>query len=181
MKSLVGRRYASAIFEFAIETNSLSQFSEDFATILESLKNSRQLAVALQSPIIKNFDKVQIFTQLFQNKISPATLNSLKLIIEKDRAAYIESVSVEFFHLLDEKNGLIEVEVKSAISLNDVQLNALMSKLESMTMKKIRPKVSSDSSLIGGFTVRIGDTVIDGSIKRKLEQLRESFLNAPLN
>ena len=99
----------------------------------------------------------------------------LKLLAHKKRANLLDEVVGEFNILLDEKNGIVNADVKSAVKMNDDQARELVNGLSVRTGKKIRAKMSLDETLIGGFTVKIGDTILDGSVSHQLQLLRKAL------
>ncbi|RFM24093.1 MAG: ATP synthase F1 subunit delta, partial [Candidatus Thermochlorobacter aerophilum] len=97
------------------------------------------------------------------------------------RAPIIPDVMKEFQAILNEESGIMIAQVESAIELSEAEKQAIAKKLEAISGKKIQIENKINPSLIGGFTARIGDTVIDGSVKHKLERLREELRQVSLN
>jgi F-type H+-transporting ATPase subunit delta len=180
MKSIVGNRYALSLVQTA-DAATENIIRTDFETVGATLAQSRQLVAVLRNPIIKASDKAAVLAQIFTGKISAKTMEMLTLLVRKGRAGRIVEVISEFNGLLDKRDGVIDVEVRSAVALDTAEESALVKKLEAMTGKKVRVNAKVQQDLIGGLTTRIGDTVIDGSITRKLAQLRERFKAGALN
>jgi F-type H+-transporting ATPase subunit delta len=180
MKSLVGQRYALSLLQ-AADAATENMIRADFETISATLSESRQLQSMLRSPVVKSADKAAVLRQIFEGKISPKTMQMLELLVRKGRGEFIPDVITEFNRLLDKRDGVIDVNVRSAVAMDGAEQLDLAKKLEAMTGKKVRLNVGVQQDLIGGFTARIGDTVIDGSIKQKLAQLRERFKTGALN
>lgn len=181
MISRIGRRYAMAVLSVAEAQNNVGTVLTDFSLIESVIKGSRELTAVLRSPIVKRDQKGRILQEIFKGKVSDQTLSLLSILSRKGREAYIDDVARELRSLIDEKNGLVTVEVRSAVNLGEIQSEDLRKKLETYTAKKIRINFSIDKELIGGLSVQIGDTVIDGSVKHKLEQLRQQFTADILN
>lgn len=179
--SIVGRRYALALAEVAEQQNTLGDMVKDLSYIDEVIKGSKQLRIVLQSPLIQGYKKAGILTSLFQGQVSDQSVGFLKLLASKGRSDKLAEVIAEFNALLDEKSGIVTVDVKSAVELDQIQSEELRQKLENFTAKKIKIRMATDKELIGGLTVKIGDTVLDGTIKHKLEMLREQLVNGSLN
>jgi F-type H+-transporting ATPase subunit delta len=174
--AIAGRRYAVALLEVAVEGNFLETVTEDLQKIQEVLAGSRQLVMALKSPLINVDLKSRIFEEIFSKEISEKTMLFIKLLAHKKRANLLGGVITEFNALIDERNGVINADVKSAVKLSDEQAKELVNGLSLRTGKKIRAKMSLDESLIGGVTVKIGDTILDGSIRHQLQMLRNSLV-----
>ncbi len=180
MKSLVGQRYALSLLQ-AADAAAENMIRADFETISATLSESRQLQLMLRSPVVKSTDKAAVLRQVFAGKISPKTMQMLELLVRKGRGEFVSDVITEFNRLMDKRDGVIDVDVRSAVALDAAEQLDLAKKLEAMTGKKVRLHIAVQQDLIGGFTTRIGDTVIDGSIKQKLAQLRERFKTSALN
>jgi F-type H+-transporting ATPase subunit delta len=173
--AIASRRYASALLEVAVDVNFLESVTEDLQLIREVLASSRELQLALKSPLVKGDVKSRILEGIFAGKVCDKTIIFLKLLAHKKRAQLLDEVVTEFNTLLDERNGVLNADVKSAVKLNDDQARELVNGLSVRTGKKIRARMSLDESLIGGFTVKIGDTILDGSVSHQLQLLRKSL------
>jgi F-type H+-transporting ATPase subunit delta len=178
---LVGRRYAQAVLDSAESKGCLKQVADDFAMMQTSINDSKDLKALLKSPIVKNDKKYEILKQIFESKVSKETILLVDLLVRKGRAEVFADVISEFQVLMNEKNGIITVKVETAIEMNDALKSTLTKKLESITSKKVLLDSKINPSLIGGFTARIGDTVLDGSIRRKLDRLKDEFEHVALN
>jgi F-type H+-transporting ATPase subunit delta len=174
--AIASRRYASALLDVAVDGNFLERVTEDLQKIDEVIGQSRELMLALKSPLIKGDRKSRLLEEIFRNDISEKTMLFVKLLAHKKRAGLLPEVISEFSTLLDEKNGVMNADVKSAVRLSDDQALALVNGLSVRTGKKIRAKISLDEALIGGVTVKIGDTILDGSISHQLQLLRKSLV-----
>ncbi len=179
MKSKVGLRYATAILEGAGEE--LQTVVQDLGVVKDTIKASRELRLLLKSPIVKNDDKILILKQIFIGRISLKTLESIELLVRKGRSELILDTIEEFERLLDKRNGVVNAEVASAIELDESQKQQVQTRLEKLVGQKIRLQTKVQPDLIGGLTVRIGDTVIDYSIKHQLARLRERLKQGSLN
>ena len=181
MQSIVGRRYALALLEIGEEKKIVDTLLSDFEFIDRTLNDSKELYLAIASPLIQAEKKAVFLKAIFDGKVSKDILVFLDLIARKGRANHLKEVIRAFKTLLDDKNGVIEVDVKSAIELDKIQSNELKQKLDKFTSKNTRIRLSTDKELIGGLTVKIGDTVLDSSIRHQLSQLSESFKQGSFN
>jgi len=179
MRSKVGLRYATAILEGAGEE--LQTVVQDLEVVKDTIKASRELRQLLKSPIVKNDDKILILKQIFIGRISLKTLESIELLVRKGRSELILDTIEEFERLLDKRNGVVNAEVASAIELDESQKQQVQARLEKLVGQKIRLQTKVQPDLIGGLTVRIGDTVIDYSIKHQLARLQERLKQGSLN
>lgn len=177
----ISNRYAKALLEIAKEKNIFDAVSNDMKLILNTLKESKELKIALKSPIIKESDKLNILKEIFSSKVSLESMQFVEFVLEKNRIEILSDISRRFVELVDEIQGFVEVEVASIDLLDNNQKELLKNKLESITNKKVRLSYRIDKNLIGGFTARVKDKVFDASVKHQLENLRKSFLQEHLN
>jgi F-type H+-transporting ATPase subunit delta len=174
---IASRRYASALLSAAEEGNFLDQIVEELQVIKEVLEHSRDLVHALRSPLVKGDKKIHILEEVFRGSIGEKMFLFLKLIAKKKRAGLLPEIIDEFQILLDEKRGIINVDVTSAIQLSDGQTRELVDRLAAFTGKKIRARMAINEQFIGGVAVKIGDTIYDGSISHQLQMLRQTLVS----
>lgn len=178
MVSKAARRYANAYLKTAIEKDSLEEVRKDMLFITNTIQDSSELSVFLKSPIIKKSVKKSALEAIFKDKVGELSVNLINILSEKGRENLLYGVGKGFMELYNSYKGIIVVDVRIAFELPDDQKALLQSALESDTGKKVQMNVTVDESLIGGLTVRIDDTVIDGSVKYKLSQLKDKFTAA---
>jgi len=172
------KRYATALLELAKERDEVEDILEDIELIHNTLEDSRELVVFLKSPIIKFDDKIGALEKLFFDKISEPTQLFLKLLSRKDRINLLHLITGAFIEKYKEYAGIITVDVYIAREMNNGQRDSLHQQLEEKTQKKVDMNIIQDESLKGGMAIRINDTVIDGTVKHKHDQLEESLLSA---
>jgi len=171
------KRYATALLELAKERDEVEDILDDIEFIHNTLADSRELVVFLKSPIINFDDKIGALEKLFFDEISEPTQLFLKLLSRKDRINLLHQITEAFIEKYKEYAGIITVNVYIARELNDEQRELLHQNLEEKTQKKVDMNITVDESLKGGMAIRIDDTVIDGTVKHKLEELEESLLS----
>jgi F-type H+-transporting ATPase subunit delta len=176
MSSIIAsRRYASALMSAAEEGNFLEQATEVLNKIKDTLDHSRELVHALKSPLINGDQKTHILEAIFKDLAGQKVMVFLKLLAHKKRAGQLPEIITEFHKLLDEKNGVINVDVQSAVKLSDEQAKELVNQLAGYTGKKIRAKMSLCEDLLGGVTIKIDDTILDGSVRHQLQMMKKSL------
>ncbi len=173
----VARRYAMALMSAAGELQSVDAVAADLDLLDRTMAGSRELQLLVASPVVSVAKKEMIFRQLFENRLTPTTTQFLSLMIRKHREPVIAEMIAEFRTLHDERNGIVNVHITSAVDLGSSQQKNLIEQLERMTGKKVRLRLRRDAEIKGGLLVRIGDTVMDSSVKRQLELLREQFVH----
>jgi F-type H+-transporting ATPase subunit delta len=173
---IASRRYASALLSAAEEGNFIDQIVEELQVVKDVLHNSRDLVQAMRSPLVKGDKKIHILEEVFKDSVGDKMFLFLKLIARKKRAGLLPEIIEEFQVLLDDKRGVINVDITSAVELSDEQSGELIKRLEDYTGKKIRARMALDVGLLGGVSVKIGDTIFDGSISHQLQRFREALV-----
>lgn len=180
--SRVAFRYAEALFKEAQQAGTLSVVLQDILHVRACILASAELRNFLRSPIIKVEQKSSALKGLFSSAVSPVTLHFLLLLAEKLRTAETEGITHAFESLYNESQGIITVQVYSAVELEDRQKQDLVKKVQNFTGKQqVVAEYRLDPSLIGGFTVRVEDTVHDYSLKNKLHILKKHLAEGTLN
>jgi len=175
-ESKVSVRYANSLLSSAIEKGNLDKVAKDMELVYSAIKSSAELSRTLASPIVKAQLKSSILEEIFKKKISKETMDFLKFVVEKNREDLLESIVNKFLELRDQKLGLVNVNVKSAVELGEDQKKKLKEKFEKLLNKKVRFNFTIDPDVVGGFVAKVGDTVYDASLKNQLEILKKRFL-----
>jgi F-type H+-transporting ATPase subunit delta len=175
MNRRVAARYAIALMDLGEELKMLDQIAEDLRDIEQTVRDSRELAVLLMSPVVNPGQKLNILTEIFGKRCSELTMKFITLLVRKGRAEYLIATAQEFLRMLDVKNNVIHARIESAVKLSEEEERQLIAKLERMTGKQIRSEFFLDPLLRGGFVARMGDEMIDASLKHQLDMLREQF------
>lgn len=170
------RRYATALLELGKERDEVKALLDDMNFINNTMEDSRELVLFLQNPIIKYDDKQAVLEELFGDQVQESTRLFLKLIARKNRVDKLDQIAKAYIQKYNEYAGIVEVEVSVAQELNSEQQEQLLNKLEEVTGKEVHLNINLDESLRGGMAVRIEDTVIDGTVKHKLQELEEQLL-----
>jgi len=174
--SIITNRYATAFIELAEKHNLLDKFDADLALIKETLRQSKDLNDFLQHPIVNNNDKCDVIEKIFGADISNFSLNLVKLLIEKNRVFILSSLSSHYTELLNKKRNISKAQVITAVHIDDEVLNRVKDKLEKMFEKQIYIESNIDEDIIAGMIVKIGDKIIDGSIKTKIQKMKKQLI-----
>ncbi len=171
----ISYRYANSFFQLAEEKKSLKKFAEDVELIHNTLIQSKELRAILRNPVIKQKDKKNLLSKIFESKIQKETSDFLEFLVSKGREEMITEIMKEFLNLRDDKEGIVKTNITSSVDLTDSVKKEIASKLEKKTNKKVKTEFGVDNNIIGGFIVQIKDTVYDASVKHQLELLRKKF------
>jgi F-type H+-transporting ATPase subunit delta len=175
MNKRAAQRYAQALFEAAEQLEKLDVIFGDMQAIGMTLAGSRELRTLLASPIVKPDLKLRVLEEIFAKQISTESMKFIKLLVKKNRENLLMETTVEFRLLHEAKRGILHANVESAVELRETERAEITTKLEAMLGKKITPTFTIDPAIRGGFVARIGDTLIDASLRHQLEILREQF------
>jgi F-type H+-transporting ATPase subunit delta len=177
MSTPVARRYARALFDLGVESNSLDKMTAEVKSVADAVAASPELASVLTSPTVPVPTRKAIMSDIAQKLgVSPLVKNAILLVTDHNRAGALPRIANALSELADEKAGKLRAEVTSAAPLTDAQYTKLGASLEKLTGRKISLVKKTDPSLIGGVVTRIGDKVYDGSVKSRLEEIRLSLL-----
>ncbi len=177
MKNLrAARRYAVAFMEEVQDRPDFDAVANDLNGIGAMLQSSRELRLLLASPVVSEQKKLQVFDTLLKDRVAKPTLTFVRLLISKQRGDLLPEIVEQFAQLRDAKRGIVQVDVRSAVDLTASQQRTLQEQLDRYTKKKARLRLAVMPELKGGVLVRIGDTVLDATVRRQLEVLRDRFL-----
>jgi len=171
----ISYRYANSLLQLSEERKILKQVYDDSELICNTLAKSKELRAVLKNPVLKSKEKKDLIKKIFENKVSSESISFMNFVIDKNREDILFEIYKEFLNLRDIKEGIIRAGVKSAVELSDPLRQKIEQKLSSRTNKKVKADYTVDNSIIGGFVVKINDTVVDASVKHQLELLRKKF------
>jgi F-type H+-transporting ATPase subunit delta len=172
----VARRYAAALLEVSQKQNTLDAAQNEIKQVAAKVAGTGALRALLAQPLVTVERKKQIVEREFGTAIAPQTLAFLNLLIDKRRITLLPEVAAEFERMVREVKNIAFATATTAVPLTAEQLVSLERSLEARTGMDIELKTDVDPSLMGGVLVRIGDTVLDGTVKGNLERLREQLL-----
>ncbi len=170
------KRYAQAALELAQEGNELDEWQLSLKRIAELMSDAELMAL-LESPKIPFSLKKGLLEERLKG-INPLALNLACLLVAKGNLKIADKIAAEYEHLLDAYRGIEHAEVTTAIPLDDEDKEKLSQHLEMIAGKKVIIETQVNPSIIGGIIARIDDKLLDGSVRSKLEILRESLAEA---
>ena len=175
MAGLVGKRYGTAIFELAKEKDTVVELETEIIAVRESFKELN-LEEFLSHPKISLTEKIKVLEESLSDKISHDLLGLLVLVTQKGRQYDIEDIFEEVLELIDEDRGRVKAYITSADPLTTDQKSKIIHQLSQQTKKEIIPIYEEDQSLIGGLIIRIGDRIVDNSIKGHMHMMSRDLL-----
>jgi len=177
----VARRYAEALFAIAQDTNRVDELQNELELVVQTINSYEDLKAYMLHPLVPPKDKKDVLARIFGDKISEVVKHFLFLVSDKRREAYLEAILEEYKDLANEFKNVLFAEVVSAKELSESDIAMLKERLASVTGKNIDCNVAVDPSLIGGIKVRVGDRIIDASIKKKLELMKDNLKKAKIS
>lgn len=165
------RRYAEAAFGIAERDGTVEQWLTELRTAADALSTDDAMRV-LANPAVPARDRHQVAQNILGDRVSGPPMNLIKLLLQRGRIERLPDVAREFRRLYDRREGITNAIVTSAAPLDDREVGALRERLEMMTGGRIDMTTLVDPSILGGLVVRLGDRLIDGSVRGRLQRLR---------
>ena len=176
----IARTYAEALFEVAQADDEVERYGANLHQLAGLIESDRQFRLFLETPRIDTSSKKQSLREALKKKLPGRLLSFLLLVIDKRRQRLLPSIADSYAELVDEHLGRIQVRITAAQE-PDRKLEAELSrKLGKLLAKKIIPIYQVDERIIGGVIIRVGDRIMDGSIRRRLQLLRRRLLRTEL-
>jgi len=163
--------YARALFEVALEQVKLDLLREQLGQVADALSNDRQLALFFFSPYFSTAEKRQALARVLVGA-DQSLLNFLALLIDNHRMPVIFRIRQQYEKLWQEENRMLPVEITSAIELDRATTESLGERIGESARRKVTVAAKVDPDILGGIVVRIGNSILDASIRNRLEQLR---------
>jgi len=171
----VACRYAKALFELAEEQKAVPEWGTALNSVVCTLWGDQQLNAAFLGSFLSRSEKKNLLERLFGDRLPMLMLNFLKLLLDKERQAFLPDIRDAYQERMDEWMGLLRIKVTSPTPLNEEQEKQLAEQLESSLGTPVRVSVSVDESLIGGIVLQIGDKLYDGSVKHQIALLQKAM------
>jgi F-type H+-transporting ATPase subunit delta len=165
--------YAEALFNVVRAEGELDRVEDELYRFGKLLESNHELKQALSDQSLDRAQRSKVLEELLSDKVSPHTLGLLTFIVGQGRARQLPQILEEVSELAAEARNSVVAEVRSAVPLDNDQRKKLANALSKATGKNVEVKVLVDPTVVGGVVAKVGDTVIDGSIKHRLDQLRE--------
>ena len=173
----IARVYARSLFEVAKEQDKLDVVREQLGQFAEALNDSPDVSTFFFAPYFSTAEKEDGLGKLLDG-VDPVVENFLKLMIENHRVPAVFRVRREFDALWDKENELLPVSITSAVELDKKTVKQIGDQITEQTGRKVELSTDVDPDVLGGLVVRVGNTVLDASVRRRLETLRREVAKA---
>lgn len=180
--SKISRRYAKALLSLGQDDGKYEEYGQNLIEFDEFCLKNKEFFQVISNQLFSVEERKQVLNSVLdQSTFSDLAKNFLRLLLDKNRISALPDISSYYSRLTDEISQIVRTEVTTAKPLKEKTLEKLEQALTTFTSKKVRIEVSEDKSLIGGIVVRIGDLVLDGSIRAQLRGLQESLKRGKYN
>lgn len=181
MAKLISKTYGDALFEAAVDKQCIDRLFEEAQAVLTAFSDNPDFAGLMTHPQILKEQKLKIVEEVFKDRVSDEMTGFLEIVIRKDRFAEIEQIFCYFISRVKEYKGIGVAFVAAPMELSVLQKEEVEKKLlETTSYQKMEIHYEVDETLIGGMVIRIGDRVVDSSIRTKLEELKRQLLKVRL-
>ncbi len=173
----VARRYAKALLTLGKEDGKYKEYGEGISGFAHLLEREPELQDALLNPVHSREDRRKLLLKMIELlQLPPLVANLLQLMFDKHRLNALEGVAQSYRQLVDAVENISRARVKATISLDEAVQKRLRKALEKLTGSKVVMEVEEDPDILGGVLTRVGDLVLDGSVRSQINSLRESLI-----
>jgi len=170
-------RYSLALYELAKESNALDEIEKHSSSMIKLISSSYEFNSLIKDPTNQKEDQLNVISKISENyKLNNLLTKFLSFLISKRRLFYVEKILKDFIETCSKKRGEIKAELTAAKELTENQINSIKEDLTKSFSSKIKLNYKYDSSLIGGLIVQVGSTMVDASIKNKLQQIENRMI-----
>ena len=171
--------YAQALFELASEGNALTEIEKQANSILVLIKNSEDFSYLIKNPTTRSEDLIKVMEMISEkNNHNELLKRFISFIIKKRRFFYVEKILKDFTETCSKKRGEIKAELVVAKEMSENEINKIKEDLTKSFDSKIKLNFKNDPSLIGGLIIQVGSTMIDTSIRNKLQKIENKMIEA---
>jgi F-type H+-transporting ATPase subunit delta len=172
-------RYSLALYELAVESNMLSEIEVHSSSIIDLISSSEDFKSLIKDPTNNKEDQLNILNKISKKyKLNELLTKFLSFLISKRRFFYVDRILKSFADICSIKRGELKAELTSAKNLTENEVNSIKEELTKNFSSKIKLNYKHDASLIGGLIVQVGSTMVDTSIKNKLQQIENRMIEA---
>ena len=174
--STIGRNYAETLLTLARKEKQQEEWGALIDAIAVTMREDRTFKTFLESPKIAASRKIEILARALGKRVPPLFLRFLETVVSKRRQMLIPVIASEYQALIDESEDTVHANVTVAREPAQAEKDALAKQLSRVLGKRVVPHITLNPAILGGLIVRIGDTVMDGSVRRRLATLRSRML-----
>jgi len=175
--SRIAGQYAEATLELACAQKVEEQILTDLSAVNKAINAEADMSTILRHPSVPAADKKQLLVQMFQRNVNDLTMRLLQLLADKRRLQLLPALESEYRASLRKRKNVVKASLVSAEPLRDATVQNIVNKLAAKLGKRVELDAAIDRSLIAGAILRVGDEVIDGSLRGRLQTLEKELLS----
>jgi F-type H+-transporting ATPase subunit delta len=172
----IARNYAETLLALARKANDLAGYGAMIGDVAEALRRDDRLRRFLESPRISAAQKNEVLAHAFQDRMPRLFVRFLQALVSNRRQLLIPEIAIEYQTLVDEVEGRLHADVTVAHAMDDEERSTIARQLTRTFGRQVVPHVRVNPAILGGVVIRVGDTVMDGSVRRRLAVLRNTML-----
>ena len=172
----IARNYAETLFALATKADDLRGWGKTISELATAMEQDHTLWLFLESPRIGGAEKSRVLGTAFQDRMPRLMVRFLQSLVKHRRQMLIPEIAREYLDLVDEAEGRMHARVTVARETSDTEVQAIAAQLSRMFAKDVVPHLAVDPAIMGGVVVNVGDTVLDGSVRKRLATLRRRML-----
>jgi len=172
----IARNYADALFTLGEQHELTARFADLLAGLAAAIETDTRVRVAIESPQVPRATKIGILERALQEYAPEPFLRFLAAVVKRGRQSILPAINAEFMLMVDEKLGRLHVGVTLAREPDEALREAVRRKLSEVTGKEVIARFRSDPAILGGLIMRVGDRILDGSVRRRMVALRRQLL-----
>ena len=169
------RRYAQAVYQIAVEKNNIEQWVDDLSMLASTTQDTQFLSF-VSSPKVGNDKKTGLIKDVFAEHIGSEAVNLCCLLASRNSMSILPSIADYIQEFVDMEKGLERAEIVSAVKLTQEQLETIKGVVSSMVGKELVLTNRVDTDIVGGFLVRVGDRMIDGSLRTRFQEMKRELV-----
>lgn len=167
----VARNYAEALLSLATKAENRDGFGSMIRDVANAMQQNETLRRFLESPRVSAADKTAVLSKAFGDRVPRVFLRFLQVLVRHRRQMLIPGIANEYATLMDDAEGRVHAEVTVASTAGAAEADAVAARLSQVLGKRVLPHVTVNPAILGGVVVKVGDTVMDGSVRRRLDRL----------
>jgi F-type H+-transporting ATPase subunit delta len=176
-ETTIARNYAETLLELARRAGDLQGWGQAIDDVVEAMQQDRTLQLFLESPRVSAAQKNRILGRAFEGQLPPVFVRYLQALITHRRQMLLPEIAHEYHDLVDEAEGRLHATVTVAAEPAKDERRTISAELSRVYGKEVVPHFTVNAAILGGIVVRVGDTVLDGSVRRRLASLRARMLS----
>ena len=172
------KKYARALYNVAVQQKDVKEVSNRINYIVDVMKAMPEFSQLLQTHQVSTEDKITILKNVLKDNISSLEVELISDILEHNNILILSDIAKHFEYLVETDSNLVNMTITSAKELSAEEVDHIQSSIESQLNKKVDVRTETDKSLIGGVRLRVGNIVIDNTISRRLDMLKNTLTQA---